>query len=522
MSLDKSTCLKYYKRSDIQELILMFCEDKEVAARYFQGFGKRPDQLLYPRDILELAKRGMTSLHVSEEHWDEVMQLKGKKTKKELQELRIGWDLILDIDCIEIEYSKISANLIIRFLHHCGVKDISTKFSGNKGFHIAVPFEAFPKEINGTATKLLFPEAARVIAAYIKDHIEIEMAKQILKFEGGDFQKIKKRTGVDESKLIYYKKGSMGERIPQLNVDSFIEIDTILIASRHLYRMPYSLHEKSGLISLPIPNNRILNFQKPMANPERFMAPLATFLNRTCKNGPTATNLVRAAYDYQTKAKEKARFKDLSQSLKEKKEKDYQEIEINSALTEEFFPPCIKLLLNGIEDGKKRALFSLINFLGKLGWTKVTMKKFLMDWNKKNPEPLREGYILGQLAHFNQKQTMLPPNCNNEGYYLALQVCKPDPLCQKINNPVNYSIIKYRKHMEMQEWIKEQEAKEVAKLERKKQKQAREARKHAKERAKMEKELAEHNLQLAYAGLSDSANFVETTNDSISNKPKPL
>lgn len=498
MPLDKGTCLRYYKRPDVQELILTFCEDKEVAARYGQGFGKRPDTLHYPRDILELAKRGMTSLHVSEEHWDDPMQLKGSPQKKKLLEMRTGWDLILDIDCAQVEYSKISANLIIRFLTHCGVKDVTCKFSGNKGFHIAIPFEAFPEEVNGVETRLMFPDAARKIASYIKDNIEEELEKQILKFEDGNFQTIKEKTGVEESKLIYYKKGQFGNKISYLNVDSFLEIDTILIASRHLYRMPYSLHEKSGLISLPIPINSVLKFEKPMAHPDKFMTSLAPFLDRTCPNGATATSLLQRSIDYETKSKEKERFFELSESLKSKKEKEYEEVEITSALQEEFFPPCMKLILNGLEDGKKRAIFALINFLGKLGWTKPAIKQFLLTWNKKNPEPLRDGYIFGQLAHFNPKDLKLPPNCNNEGYYSALQVCKPDSLCSKINNPVNYSIIKFKKHLEQKDWDEKQKAKEEARERRKKLKEEREAkqREDAKklESSESSSEIKEKNL----------------------------
>ncbi len=495
MSLDKGTCLRFYKRADVQELILTFCEDKEVAARYGQGFGKRPDTLMYPRDILELAKRGMTSLHVSEEHWEDPLQLKGSPDRKKLALLRTGWDLILDIDCAQVEYSKLSANLIIRFLTHCGVKDVTIKFSGNKGFHIAIPFEAFPTTVNNIETKQLFPEAARKIAAYIKDNIEAELEKQILEFENGNFQTIKQKTGVEESKLIYYKKGSMGNKVASLNVDSFLEIDTILIASRHLYRMPYSLHEKSGLVSIPIPINSVLKFEKPMAHPDKFIAPLATFLDRTCPNGATATSLLQRAIDYETKSKEYERFTELSDSLKVTKEKEFEEIEITSALQEEYFPPCIKLILAGLEDGKKRGLFALIQFLGKLGWTKNAIKLYLMEWNKKNPEQLREGYISGQLAHFNPKDLKLPPNCNNEGYYPALQVCKPDALCAKITNPVNYSIIKYRKHLEQKEWVEEQQAKEAAKLMRKQLKEEREERKRAKQKVKEDKELAEKELE---------------------------
>ncbi len=404
MPLDKGTCLRFYKRPDVQELILKFVEDKEIAARYGMGFGKRPDTLVYPRDILELAKRGMTSLHVSEEHWDDPLQLRSSLTKKQLTEMRIGWDLILDIDCAQVEYSKLSANLIIRFLTHCGVKDVSIKFSGNKGFHIAVPFEAFPEEIGGIKKELLFPDAARKIAAYIKDNIEAELAKQILEFEGGDFQKIKEKTGIEESKLIYYTKGPMGGKIPTLNVDSFLEIDTILIASRHLYRMPYSLHEKSGLVSIPIPINSVLKFEKPMAHPDKFISPLASFLDRTCPNGPTATSLLQKALDYEAKAKAHERYSELSDTLKVKKEREYQEVEITSALTEDFFPPCVKLILNGIEDGKKRAVFALINFLGKLGWTKPAMKQFLLDWNKKKSRTIKGRVYLRAACTFQSKR----------------------------------------------------------------------------------------------------------------------
>ena len=68
--LDLSTCLKYYKREDIQKEIIENAKDKETAIKFGEkGFGKRPDILQYPKDILELAKQGATSFHVSEERW---------------------------------------------------------------------------------------------------------------------------------------------------------------------------------------------------------------------------------------------------------------------------------------------------------------------------------------------------------------------------------------------------------------------------------------------------------------------
>ncbi len=189
--LDKGTCLRFYKRIEIQNALVEHAKHKEVGVRYGDGFGKRPDILMYPRDILELALRGCTSFHVSEENWFNPLHISSDLKRKELDNLRKGWDLVLDIDCAILEYSKICAHLIIEFLKYCNVKDFSVKFSGNKGFHIAIPFQAFPQKIGNQHTKDLFPEAPRKIAFYIKENIKEELGKRILAFENNDFSKIK-------------------------------------------------------------------------------------------------------------------------------------------------------------------------------------------------------------------------------------------------------------------------------------------------------------------------------------------
>ena len=191
--LDKGVCVRFYKRKDIQDAIIAHARNKEIGMRYNESFGKRPDVLAYPKEILELSLRGVTSLHASEELWDNPLELDSSKSKKDLDQLRIGWDLVLDIDCKFIDYSKIAANLIIQFLKYCGVKDLSVKFSGNKGFHIGVPFEAFPKKVGEVPTKELFPDAAKRIAYYIKENIKTELAKRILEFEENSFAKVKEK-----------------------------------------------------------------------------------------------------------------------------------------------------------------------------------------------------------------------------------------------------------------------------------------------------------------------------------------
>ncbi len=440
--LDKGTCLRFYKRKEIQEALVLHAKNKEVGMRFGEGFGKRPDILNYPRDVLELALRNCSSFHASEERWSNPLALDSNVQKKELDALRIGWDLVLDIDCAIFEYSRICADLVVKFLTYCNVQDISCKYSGNKGFHIGVPFEAFPQKVGDTETNDLFPEAPRKIAFYIKENIKEELGKRILQYEKNNFNAVKEKVQRTFDDIVRYEKNNYGDPIPKLNVDPFLEIDTVLLASRHLYRMPYSLHEKSGLVSLPLDPHNIMEFEKEMAKPEKIVMSLFPFLDRNIF-GESARQLLIQALDFEAK-------------LEEKREspKEFEEIKIESPITEEFFPPCMKLMLNGLQDGKKRGLFCMINFLGKIGWSKQDIETFLTKWNReKNPEPLREVYIKSQLHHF-KSGDKLPPNCNNEAYYKGIGICKPDGLCAKIKNPVNYTILKWKR------WLREREEQE--------------------------------------------------------------
>lgn len=436
--ISKSILLKHYKRKDIQEAMVKYAQNKEVGVRFGEGFGKRPDILFYPRDVLELALRGATSFHISEELWANPLQISSTLSKQQLNELRTGWDLVLDIDCAVFEYSRICAHLVVEFLSYCEVEAISCKFSGNKGFHIGVPFEAFPQEVNGVPTKELFPEAPRKIAAYVTEHIKEALSQQILAFEQGNFAAIKEKVNLAQEDLIRYEKNTLGQEIPKLRVDKFLEIDTILIASRHLYRMPYSLHEKSALVSVPIDPRKVLQFEKNMAEPDALLSPMFPFLER---NVPVSgRRLLLQALDFEVKIEEEHQTT----------QKNYEEVAITSPITEWFFPPCIKKLLQPLEDGKKRALFILINFLGKLGWGKDDVRQFITDWNTKHPEPLREVYINGQLANFKPGEK-LPPNCATDGYYSALGIACNETWCKRLKNPVNYSLSRWRRHFHEQE-----------------------------------------------------------------------
>jgi hypothetical protein len=416
--LSLSTLLTYYKREDIRKEMLLCGQNKEVSAQFNGGFGKRPDILSYESDIIELVKQGTTSFHVSEEIWKNPLNLNPNMSRKELDDLRIGWDLVLDIDCKFLEYSQIAADLVIKALKYHGIQNISCKFSGNHGFHIGVCFESFPDRVHNLLTKDLFPEGPRKIADYLKDMIREHLTESILRYDKG-IDGIIKRTGKNFAEIVKQNK---------FDPFTLLEIDTILIASRHLFRMPYSFNEKSGLISIPINPDKVLEFNKILAKPENVRISKFRFLDRNKVIPNEAKKMIVEAFDYEEKKDE----------ITVKKEVKYDDIK--EAVPEQLFPPCIKCILQGLNDGKKRSLFVLVNFLTSVGWDYEKIENLLKEWNKKNKEQLREVYLIGQVRYHKQhKKKVLPPNCSNKMYYHDLGICKPDELCKKIKNPVNYS-----------------------------------------------------------------------------------
>ncbi|MBW2975549.1 hypothetical protein KY366_07550 [Candidatus Woesearchaeota archaeon] len=503
-----SQILKLYKREDIQNEIIENARDREIAIKFGdKGFGKRPDILKYPNDILELAKQGATSFHGSEELWKSPLQLDPMMKKKDVDDLRMGWDLVLDIDSVDFEFSKIIAELIIKALKMHGISSISCKFSGNKGFHIGVPFEAFPGYVNGKESRLLFPEGVRRIAEYLiyfidSDEMGLAFTEKLLekveKEKESIFSKIGKKKedvikktcksckrSIPKKERSYFygcsrcghteksslpsmalkckRCSSLMKRVDRMggvtktnsfadtskkemcpfcnsydiytHIDPhcFIDVDTLLITSRHLYRMPYSFNEKSGLVSIPINPDKVMQFRKEIAIAGNVRVSRYRFLDRSNVIKNEGKKLLVQALDFSLK----------QQEAKPEKDREYDIPE--EAVPEKFFPPCIISILKGVSDGKKRSLFILTNFLRSVGWSYDQIEKRLEEWNKKNPEPLREVLIKGQLRYHKQKaKKILPPNCANSMYYKDFRVCIPDNLCRKIKNPVNYSRAKTR------------------------------------------------------------------------------
>jgi DNA primase catalytic subunit len=499
--LDKGVLLRFYKQKEVLDEIVELAKEREIAVRYNDKFGKRPDIIQFPNDAFSFAKSGVTSFHCSEERWYNPLNLNTSLKQNELDELRCGWDLVIDIDCPIWKYSKLIALLVVSFLKKFGIKSISCKFSGNKGFHIAVPFESFPKKFHGEDIEKLFPEAPKKIALYMSNNLEKKMVsvlsdqdKQYIaeflkedinsvfmnkcvncgekltilkknKFQfhchncGNDESSEEKRAylicpkcekimdPVETNQIIKCPKCESIEFEEEFDISRILDIDTLLISSRHMFRMAYSLHEKSGLVSLPLELNEIKGFKREMANPEIVKVKKVKFLDRNAIPGE-ANSLLIQAYDFTIERKQVEK-------------KVMREFELpETPILEEFFPPCMNKILAGLEDGRKRSIFIVQNFLSSMGWNHDQIEVFVEKWNKNNKPPLKFGTLNSQAKAFKKKKLpILPPNCENTGYYKNFAVCAPDGICRKIKNPVQY--YKYKiKRGKTKKVVKEKVSKE--------------------------------------------------------------
>jgi DNA-directed RNA polymerase subunit RPC12/RpoP len=489
--LDLSTCLKYYMREDIQSKLVDSSNQKEMGTRYLNGhFGKRPDLLQNNADVLELAKQGVSSFHISEEHWKNPLMLSPSLKKKELDSIRTGWDLIIDIDCPDWELSKRIAFVVVKTLKKHNISSIFCKFSGNKGFHIGVPFKSFPSFVEGKPVKLLFPDKVKKMMEYLVYYAKFHYSNEIL--QGMNSKELSLKLGVDEKDLInevcsschnirkktklkqYYLCEKCGTKCESDTLDSYIScpkckslvkrsidfdnnkcpycgiksdiikeinlhlvlgLDQILISSRHLYRMAYSLHEKSGLASLPINPFSVLAFDKKQAEPLSLIAKYS-FLDDSKTIPGEAADFLLKALDFKFDIKEENSLGFSSENVRT----NYDVDDIQEKIPIELFPPSIINILKGVKDGRKRALFVLVNFLTCVGWDYPDIDELLHKWNQNNSEPLREREIKSKITyHKTQKKKVLPPNYSNKMYYADLGVLSEEEATGKFKNPVTYS-----------------------------------------------------------------------------------
>lgn len=409
-----SEILRYYLNEEVINR-LMSVRDRECAVRYYDKFGKRPMFFQYPSDVENLIRGGATSFHVSEERWTNPLLLDKELSKDQLTDLRKGWDLVIDIDCKILDVSKIFTKMLIDKLTSEGIHSLSVKFSGGSGFHVLIPYESFPSSINGEDTKRLFPDAPMIISMFLKNELQDSLDREIKNY---GLENVSKALHTDKSQ--FYKNG-------KFDPYSIIDIDTVLISERHMFRMQYSLNEKKWLVSVPLEKNKVIDFDTEQAIPSNVDTRKDFFDMPERKN--EAASLFIRAYDA---------FRDVPKKEEQETIKNFTPI--NLPLDINKLPPCIKIILNGLSDGRKRSVFILINFLRNIGRTKEEVMAFLLEWNKKNNPPLKENLITTQVEYSFSGKSYPPPNCDSKGYYKFFNVCFPDETCRLIKNPLSYYI----------------------------------------------------------------------------------
>ncbi len=218
----------------------------------------------------------------------------------------------------------------------------------------------------------------------------------------------------------------------EISGESLGSLDLVLVAPRHLFRMPYSLHEKTALASIVIKKEDLDSFQPKDASPLK-AEPISFYPSSEPGEG---------AFLLETALSWKARNESVMEKEAYKKYEGISNLDISN-VPESAFPDSIKKLMKGLKDGRKRGLFILITFLRSLNFPADYINKSVRDWNKKNDPPLKEGYVKSQIDwHIKQKRTILPPNYSNHAFYKDLNLFSAAP---SEKNPVSEVIKKMRR-----------------------------------------------------------------------------
>lgn len=408
MIMNQFEILKYYSKPEIQNAILSVVKDREVVGSLKDGsYLKRPDTLIYPKDIVERVKKGVVAFHCSVERWFQPMQLSSNLRQKELDNLRKSFDFIMDIDSkTKLEHATIAAKVVYNFLKDLGIK-ATIKYSGSRGFHLAISSDAFPESVDFQKTSKGYPEIPQNLAEFVREKIKDHLLEELIALEGG--------------------VASLTKNIPsisELSPYEFVDIEKNW-GNRHLFRVPYSLHPKTWLISLPIRFEDLKDFKPENAKPEKVKSCVDFLVNKR----EEATNLLLQALDWKAK-QPKIEVKEFVKRPR-----------IKRPIPEDFFPPCIKIIISGLKDGKKRSLFTLATFLRAMNWEAKKIEDKIREWNQNNPQSLSKRSIETQLKwHFRQRRELLPANCVSNLFYDSIGICKPDFICnfKRIKNPVNY------------------------------------------------------------------------------------
>jgi len=111
---------------------------------------------------------------------------------------------------------------------------------------------------------------------------------------------------------------------PSMDVFGILGLDLILVSPRHLFRAPYSLHEKTAFVSAVLEENKIANFQPQDADPIKIK--IRDFMPKAEKN--EARNLLVSALEWNG---ERTRSLESGEEVSKKQERKFEEITVDKS-----------------------------------------------------------------------------------------------------------------------------------------------------------------------------------------------
>lgn len=255
----------------------------------------------------------------------------------------------------------------------------------------------------------------RCINDTCKGFFEIIKSEDYFLCEKCGFSTLNKSEIVSRNKITLSSKEEYASEFKEdTKTELIAPLDLVLVAPRHLFRMPYSLHEKTSLASVVLDKEELKSFSPAMANPLKVV--IKSFY-REAKPGEALQLL-----------QDSLRWKSENEPKEERKRISEEYVADFTGVTEDMYPQSIKKLLKGLQEGRKRGLFVLLTFLRCLNYPDNYVSQKVHDWNKINDPPLKEGYVKSQLDwHFKQKKKILPPNYSNDSFYKDLKLIEKLP-----------------------------------------------------------------------------------------------
>jgi len=414
----KLVARKVYSNKEIRELLYNFFSHREVMVRTAQNKVIRPAPVINEADIMALVNIGAISFHASIDKYDQERIGEGTYNI-------VGRDLVVDIDIkylpkdLGYEHPYELAKEIVKVMYdhvlsrmHC--KSLWIKYSGNRGFHIVIPYEEIPKTILG----LPFNEYALVF------HRSLLL---LLKYIAYSY--------LEDSVLMDTRETVTSEDI--------VDIDLQIASPRHMIRAPYSVHEKTGLVSVVVPIKGLMSFDIESAKPpidEIIPLPSEYIENNEFIEDILVYTFIVSSSEFRLENV----FRELSLKKLAKKIRTrhaYYRKKLSKINYEDIYPPCVRRMLEGLEDGRKRSLFHLTTFFKAIGLPADEVLLKLKEWNQKNKEPLSDKMIEYTVKyHYDENRKYLPYSCQRIKEEFGDTICKPDKYCKlyQVKHPLSY------------------------------------------------------------------------------------